>query len=111
MRKAFVSVLALVAALIVPAAAQDVYYPGNGVTLPTVIKEVHLIGPIDAAIGIDCVVSPDGTVGEATVAASPDPALDAVAIRALRQWRFQPGQRNGRPVPVRIYVEVSIDRQ
>jgi outer membrane biosynthesis protein TonB len=48
-------------------------------------------------------------VGTATVAASPDPKLNDVALRALRQWRFKPGMKDGKPVAVRIYVELAIE--
>jgi hypothetical protein len=75
--------MALLVALSVPSSAQQVYDPGNGVTLPAVIKEVHLMGPIGATVGISCVVTTDGIIGAATVAASPDPKLNDVAIRAF----------------------------
>jgi TonB family protein len=90
--------------------AQEVYYPGNGVTLPTVVKEVHLMGPTDATVGINCVVTADGTIDRATVASSPDPKLNAAAIRALQKWQFKPGTKDGQPVAVQIFVELSIER-
>jgi hypothetical protein len=34
----------LLATLSAPSWAQDVYDPGNGVSLPSVIKEIHLMG-------------------------------------------------------------------
>ena len=100
----------LLAALSAPLWAQDVYDPGNGVTLPSVIKEIHLMGTADATVRITCVVNPDGRVGTATVTASPDPKLNDVAVRALRQWRFKPGLKDGKPVAVRIYVELAIEQ-
>ena len=99
----------LLATLSAPSWAQDVYDPGNGVTLPSVVKEVHLMGATDAKVGIACVVNADGRVGTATVAASPDPKLNDVAVRALRQWRFKPGLKDGKPVAVRIFVELAIE--
>jgi|SRR3954467_918015 TonB family protein len=89
--------------------AQVVYDPGNGVTLPSVIKEIHLMGATDATVGISCVVNPDGRVGAATVDASPDPKLNDVAVRAVRQWRFKPGLKDGKPVAVRIFVALAIE--
>jgi TonB family protein len=90
--------------------ARTVYYPGNGVSLPTVVKEIHLIGPAAATVGIDCVVGENGRVSTATVANSPDAQLNDVAVRALRQWQFKPGMKDGKPVSVHIFVEVSIDK-
>ena len=97
-------------AFTLPIAAQEVYYPGNGVSLPTVIKEVHLLGQTDTKIGIECVVDETGKVTTATVADSPNAALNNAAVRALRQWQFKPGMKNNRPVSVRIFVEVSVAR-
>jgi TonB family protein len=33
--------------------------------------------------------------------------LDEKAIEAVRQWRFQPALKDGRPVDVQITVEVQ----
>jgi protein TonB len=33
--------------------------------------------------------------------------LDQKAIDAVRQWRFDPAKKDGRPVAVQISVEVS----
>jgi protein TonB len=36
-------------------------------------------------------------------------ALDRAAISAVRGWRFQPGQRDGRPVPGVVNVPITFD--
>jgi TonB family protein len=108
LKKCFVGVV-LLGALSAPSWAQSVYDPGNGVSLPVVVKEVHLMGATDGKVGISCVVNADGRVGTATVAESPDPKVNDVALRALRQWRFKAGLKDGKPVAVRIYVELSIE--
>jgi protein TonB len=33
--------------------------------------------------------------------------LDEKAVEAVRQYRFKPAMKDGRPVPVEIYVEVN----
>jgi TonB family protein len=45
---------------------------------------------------------PDGTVGDVTVAQSLDAVhgLDDQALKAMKQWRFKPGLKNGEPVAV-----------
>ena len=35
--------------------------------------------------------------------------LDENAIRALKQWRFRPGMRNGVPVDVALNIEVNFN--
>jgi len=80
MKKLSVLMVVLVALLVAPVWAQDVYYPGNGVILPMVVKEIHLMGPTEAKVGIDCVVMADGRIGAATVASSPDAKLNNAAV-------------------------------
>jgi protein TonB len=56
---------------------------------------------------LEGVVRPDGTVGDVQVARSLDPlfGLDQEALRAVRQWRFTPGMKDGKPVPVLVTFE------
>jgi TonB family protein len=52
-------------------------------------------------------VQPNGTVAEIEVRnASPADIFDEAAMRALRQWRFQPIVRNGEKVPQRAVVRL-----
>ena len=92
----------------------DVFRPGPGVTHPVLLKEVKPDYTVTAkeaglqgTVTIDCVVLPDGVVGDTRVTRSLDPELDGQAINALKQWRFKPGQRQGKPVPVRVSVEID----
>jgi TonB family protein len=36
-----------------------------------------------------------------------DPGLDRNAIDAIQQWRFKPGEKDGRPVTVLATIEVN----
>ncbi|MBI3265376.1 MAG: TonB family protein [Acidobacteria bacterium] len=92
------------------------YRPGNGVTQPILLKEVKpqytsdaMRAKVQGVAWLECIVLPDGTVGEVTVIRSLDPVfgLDQEAIKAAKQWRFRPGTRNGQPVPVIITIELT----
>jgi periplasmic protein TonB len=99
-------------ALVGMATAQEVSHPGNGVTLPVVVKEVRpALGDTAANVMLDCVVREDGTVSDIKVQVSPDPKLNQAAIDTLSQWRFKPGTKNGKPVPVSIHVELTFKRK
>jgi protein TonB len=52
-------------------------------------------------------VEPDGRVGAVRVIRAIDPGLDQKAIEAVRQWRFKPGSREGRAVPVLVNIELT----
>lgn len=92
------------------------YRPGSGITLPTVLREVKPAYTADAmrakvqgSVWLECIVMPDGTVGDVKVTRSLDPifGLDQEAIKAAKQWRFRPGIRQGEPVPVIITIELT----
>ena len=92
------------------------YRPGSGITLPTVMREVRPAYTADAmrakvqgSVWLECIVMPDGSVGDVKVTRSLDPifGLDQEAIRAAKQWRFRPGMRQGEPVPVIITIELT----
>lgn len=62
---------------------------------------------IAGTVELEAVVLPDGTVGEVRITRSLDSVfgLDAQAIKAARQWRFEPGTRFGQPVAVLVGLE------
>jgi len=92
------------------------YRPGAGITLPVVLREVKPAYTADAmrakvqgSVWLECIVMPDGSVGEVKVTRSLDPifGLDQEAIKAAKMWRFRPGMRQGEPVPVIITIELT----
>jgi protein TonB len=93
-----------------------VYRPGNGVTLPRVLHEERpqytsdaMRAKVQGTVLLECVVRPDGSVGDVQVVRSLDPTfgLDQQAVAAARKWRFAPGTRLGEPVPVLITIELT----
>jgi len=55
---------------------------------------------------IGLVVSSQGLPREVHVVRSLDKDLDRNAIEAVQQWRFEPARSAGKPVAVRITVEI-----
>jgi protein TonB len=64
---------------------------------------------VQGTVLLECVVKEDGSVGDVQVVRSLDPTfgLDLEAIKAARNWRFQPGTRLGQPVPVLVTIELT----
>jgi TonB family protein len=92
------------------------YRPGNGVNLPQPLKEVKpqytadaMRAKVQGTVLLECVVLPDGSVGNVEVVRSLDSAfgLDQEAIKAAKQWRFRPGTRFGEPVAVLVTIELT----
>jgi periplasmic protein TonB len=109
--------LALIGALSVAGLAQGnqetVYKPGDGVSLPQIIKEVKAKYPRPpgpdsprGTVVMECVVARDGRPTDITVVQTLDPEIDEAAIAALKQWEFKPGEKDGKPVAVRVSVEM-----
>ncbi|NOT45230.1 MAG: energy transducer TonB, partial [Acidobacteria bacterium] len=93
-----------------------VFRPGNGIENPRLISQVRpeytadaMRAKIQGLVRLECVVLPTGTVGDCTVERSLDSVfgLDQEAIKAARQWRFQPGTRMGQPVAVLVRIELT----
>ena len=53
------------------------------------------------------VVGPDGRARDIRVTRSLGLGLDEKAIEAVKQWKFEPAMKDGKPVAVEINVEVS----
>ena len=90
--------------------------PGNGVTMPVLVREVKpqytadaMRAKVQGSVVVECIVGADGAVGDARVVRSLDGmfGLDQEALKAARQWRFRPGTLRGTPVPVRITIELT----
>jgi TonB family protein len=110
------AIAVLVAASLIPVAAQEVYKPGNGVSLPTVVSEVKpdytdeaKRARIQGNVILDAVVNSDGSVTDVKVARSLDDTfgLDKQAVNAAKQWKFKPGMKDGKAVAVRVMIEMT----
>jgi protein TonB len=64
---------------------------------------------IQGTVVLSVEVLADGTVGDITVTRSLDTkyGLDKQAMKAVKQWTFEPGTKDGQPVPVRVDIEVT----
>jgi periplasmic protein TonB len=112
----FLGVCVLMIGGLLSAQERTVYKPGNGVTLPAVIKQVKAVytqeamdAHIEGTVGLEVVVLADGAVGEVKVARSLDPTygLDQQAVTAMKQWQFKPGTKDGKAVAVQVDVEIN----
>jgi periplasmic protein TonB len=83
-------------------------------TAPVVVKEVKPDYPTAAksekqqgTVVLSVTVKADGRVGDVRVDKSLTPKLDAEAVKAAKQWRFKPGTKNGKAVPVETKLEMT----
>ncbi len=99
-----------------PLQTSDTYRSGSGIENPKIrrnprpnytraAKDAHIQG----VVGLEMVVLADGKVGEVRITRSLDSkyGLDQEAIRTVKNWRFQPARKDGKPVAVWVDVELS----
>jgi protein TonB len=92
----------------------EVLKVGRGISPPRAIyrPEPHYSKQArKAKLQGDCalwvVVGTDGNPRDIRVAQSLGLGLDEEAIKAVKQWKFEPAQKDGQPVAVDIQIQVS----
>ena len=121
--RSILTVVAVAAVMGVVGLAQaqsgEVYQVGNVVTSPVLKKEVKPNYPdavksrrVQGVVEMSAVVLSDGTVGDdIKVTRSLDEDLDKEAVKAVRQWIFAPGTKDGKAVAVQVNIELTFTPQ
>ena len=91
-----------------------VYHVGGGVTAPRAIyspdpefSEEARKAKYQGTVVLSVIVGTDGRTHNIRVQRSLGLGLDEKAIQAIREWRFEPGRKDGAAVAVLVNVEVS----
>jgi TonB family protein len=88
------------------------YRPGNGVSAPTLLTQVRpnytsdaMRRKVQGTVILEVIVGRDGIPAAIRVVRSLDEhGLDTEAIRAVDQWRFNPGRLGDTPVDVLVQI-------
>ena len=87
-------------------------------TSPRVITQVKpkytedaLVHKIQGTVVLEMIVTRDGTPASINVIRSLDVGLDAAAMDAAKQWRFEPGRLAGTPVDVLVTLMLDFHMQ
>ncbi len=90
------------------------YRVGGGVLAPKVISRVEPEFSEEArknkyqgVVILRLIIGTDGKPHDISVQRTLGMGLDEKAIEAVKQWRFEPGTKDGQPVPVEVSMEVS----
>lgn len=91
-----------------------VYRVGGGVTAPRAVyspdpefSDQARKAKFQGTVVLWTVIGADGRPQEIRVQRSLGMGLDEKAIEAIREWRFEPGRKDGVPVAVEVSIEVS----
>jgi TonB family protein len=97
-----------------PAPANAPYRIGGGVTAPSILLKVEpeyseeaRRARMQGKVVLFVIIDPQGKPGSLKVIRSLGLGLDEEAIKVVEQWRFRPGMKEGRPVPVQATIEVN----
>lgn len=93
---------------------EHVYEPGGDVAPP---KLLHYVEPefspdsreayVEGTVKISTIVTSDGKTREWHVVNGLSAEEDRRAIEALKRWTFKPGTKSGKPVNVRMTVQID----
>ncbi len=72
---------------------------------PTYPPELRRAG-ISGTVVLMFIVRDDGTTSNITVERSDNPAFEEPAVRAVRKWRFEPGEKDGKAVNTRVRIPI-----
>jgi TonB family protein len=61
---------------------------------------------IQGTVTLAALVLKDGTVANIRIVSSLDPRLDASAVSAMTQWKFQPARRGDTPIDLEVLVQI-----
>lgn len=91
-----------------------IYRVGGAVTAPWVLydpdpeySEEARQAKYQGTVILWVVIRPDGRAHDIRVSRALGMGLDEKAIAAVRNWRFQPAEKDGHPVAVQVNVEVN----
>jgi protein TonB len=92
---------------------EKVYDLGPGITPPRVTKQVaprqstvrgvRVVGSVTVAL----IVSSKGLPKDVHVVKGIDKEIDQCTVDAVEQWRFEPAQKDGKPVAVRVSLDIA----
>jgi len=93
---------------------RKVYKIADGVTPPRVLTKVEPSytqeakdAKIEGTTVLRCVIDEAGIAENIEVARSLDAGLDAQAVIAVSNWKFAPGEKDGKVVPVQATIEIN----
>ncbi len=73
---------------------------------PPELRSTHVEGEVI----LYAIIRKDGSVDSIQLVHSVDPRLDADAMEALAQWKFEPGEKRGAPIDLEAVVHIPFPR-
>lgn len=118
-RRAALAIPLLLVLMTTVSFAEKIYKVGPGIVPPKILVKTSepqytpeaKAAKLEGTVGLTVVVGIDQRVHDIKVVKSLDKGLDASAVASIKTWKFQPGTKNGKPVPVMAKIEVNFHLQ
>ncbi|MCA9295440.1 MAG: energy transducer TonB [Phycisphaerales bacterium] len=91
-------------------ALDDLDQKPRAVYQPAPTMDIKMRKRAPGTVYVIFIVDKDGRVVEPKVQRSTDAIFEPAALRAVQQWKFEPGQRNGKPVRFRMRVPITFPK-
>ncbi|MGA2880686.1 MAG: M56 family metallopeptidase [Bryobacteraceae bacterium] len=98
--------------------AEKIYKIGPGIVPPKVLEKNEpqytdqaRADKIEGTVALTIVVGTDERAHDIKVIKSLNRGLDQSAVASIKTWRFQPGTKDAKPVPVRATIQVNFRLQ
>ena len=92
----------------------DMRVSSRDVSPPTVLSRIEPVyseearkANLEGTVELSAIIRKDGSIEAVRVMRGLGLGLDESAIKALKSWRFRPGTKDGRPVDLRVSIEVK----
>jgi TonB family protein len=92
--------------------------PGSGISPPRIINSPGPEFPHGAdadrrekLVVLSTIIGTNGKACGPEIKQSPGPEFDRAALNALRDWKWKPAMKSGKPVAVRIFVEMHFRKE
>lgn len=83
------------------------YFAPSDISLPVLLSKTEPTAKSAGKVALLVIIDPTGRPVGARVWQGLDPDLNVLAIQAVGKWRFRPGTKDGKPVPVTAQLEVN----
>ena len=87
------------------------YFPQPGVTLPLLQSKFEPSVKGDGKVILLALIDQTGKPVDSRIMRGLDPDLNVAALQAAGKWRFRPGTKDGKPVPVIAQFAVNFHQQ
>ncbi|MBL8860487.1 MAG: energy transducer TonB [Planctomycetes bacterium] len=89
---------------------QDLDQKPRVIHQPSPILDKEARKRLPGSVYVLFVVGQDGRVESPIAQSSTDPVFERPALAAVKQWKFEPGKRNGQPVRFRMRVPITFPK-